>query len=142
MRFRDLANRLLEKFGRERKDLPLVHVESGDSEIVKAMEEAKETLPKFVEAFEAKPAGAEHFSIKKPFPTSKGTLEHIWIEVDKIVGGNFLGRIGNDPIDIPDMVIEQEVLVAPHEISDWMYLYEGKIVGGYTIKVMMKRGEF
>lgn len=37
------------------------------------------------------------------------------------------------------MKLGQSVTVAPREISDWMFVKSGKLVGGYTTRVLYAR---
>lgn len=78
-------------------------------------------------------------SIKKAYPTSEGSNEHIWIEVISFEAGEFAGAIANRPVRIPDLKYNDKVRVRPDEISDWMFHMNGEIVGGRTIKVLWDR---
>jgi uncharacterized protein YegJ (DUF2314 family) len=39
-------------------------------------------------------------------------------------------------VNIPNLKLDEPVSFSPSELSDWMYLEDGKIVGGYTIRVL------
>jgi len=40
---------------------------------------------------------------------------------------------------VVDLKIGDEVSFPPAELTDWMYMEDGKIIGGYTIRVLRKR---
>jgi uncharacterized protein YegJ (DUF2314 family) len=52
----------------------------------------------------------------------------------KLVGGRFQGKVDNVPEKINGLKLGQVVSVNPDEISDWVYINNGKLVGGYTIR--------
>jgi uncharacterized protein YegJ (DUF2314 family) len=71
--------------------------------------------------------------VKKPF-VGKGNVEHIWLSDVTFVGGRFQGKVDNEPVSIPGLKPGQVVSVNPDEISDWVYIKNGKLIGGYTIR--------
>jgi uncharacterized protein YegJ (DUF2314 family) len=52
----------------------------------------------------------------------------------QFTGSRFQGRVDNRPQKIRGVKIGQLVSVNPNEISDWVYIDNGKLVGGYTIR--------
>jgi uncharacterized protein YegJ (DUF2314 family) len=54
-------------------------------------------------------------------------------------GKAFHGRLNNRPVDVRAIKLGDAVTVAPDEISDWMYVDNGKLVGGYTIRVLVDK---
>jgi uncharacterized protein YegJ (DUF2314 family) len=72
--------------------------------------------------------------VKKPF-IQNGQLEHIWLSDVQFVGNRFRGRVDNQPRKIQGLKLGQLVSVKPNEISDWLYIDHGKLVGGYTVRV-------
>ena len=53
----------------------------------------------------------------------------------RFVGNLFQGRIDNQPRKIVGLKIGETASVKPNEISDWLYVDNGKLVGGYTVRV-------
>jgi uncharacterized protein YegJ (DUF2314 family) len=52
--------------------------------------------------------------------------------------------VNNDPDTVKNVKIGQKVSIEPSKISDWMFVENGKLVGGYTIRVLrdtMSAGE-
>jgi uncharacterized protein YegJ (DUF2314 family) len=117
----------------------VVAVDDEDSQMDSAISKAKDTVETFIEALKAPKPTQQKFAVKKPFKTNDGGMEHIWITSVRHDGKNFLGELGNDPVNVPSIKFGDPVTVASSEISDWMYLEDGKIVGGYTMRVIRQR---
>lgn len=102
-----------------------------------AMAKARETWPEALAHFRK---GGE-LSAKFPFATRSGGKEHIWIEVQAVDGDVVRGVLGNDPLDIPDHKLGSKVECKLAELSDWLFLRDGAMVGGYTVKVLQQQAE-
>ena len=100
-----------------------------------AVIEARKTIREFIKALRHPVPGQEDFEVKKAF-TEGNKVEHIWISDVQIVGHHLLqGRVDNQPRKITGVKLGQVVTVNPKEISDWLYVDNGKLVGGYTVRV-------
>ena len=120
---------------------PLIRTRENDPELAAAVAEAKRTVSKFVEAYQKKGKGDDVFLIKKGFPATVGQLEHIWIEVQSYDGSTFTGKVGNDPYNVPGLKKDDVVKVKPSEATDWLYVKDGKTIGGMAEQVLAKRSE-
>jgi uncharacterized protein YegJ (DUF2314 family) len=60
----------------------------------------------------------------------------MWVTDLKFKNGRFSGTINNEPDQVKTVHLGQRVTVAQGEISDWMYVENGKLRGGYTIRVL------
>lgn len=98
-----------------------------------AVTEARKTVGKFIVALKHPKAGEQDFEVKKPF-IQGSQIEHIWLSDVQFVGNRFQGKIDNEPRKIHGPKMGQLVSVNPNEISDWMYINKGKLIGGYTIR--------
>jgi uncharacterized protein YegJ (DUF2314 family) len=120
----------------ETLSLPIVEVSGDDPLMVKAVEKARETWPKFVAAYEAN--AGENFSIKSPVSYEDKT-EFIWISVTAIEGDNVYGELANDPGDLGPLKLGSKVSVPVSDLNDWCYIdADGKLKGGYTIEAVQK----
>jgi uncharacterized protein YegJ (DUF2314 family) len=54
-------------------------------------------------------------------------------------GKNFHGQIDNQPLEVSNVHPGQRVTVAPEAVTDWMFLKNGKLIGGYTTRVLYAR---
>lgn len=123
---------------RKSSNAAVIGASGDDPEMEAATAEARKTWPEFVKAFRNKPENTESFSAKFPFdaPDQK---EFMWVEVVSINGDTVVGRLGNDPVWVKDLKLGDEVKMKVSQLSDWMYLKNGEIVGGYTVKVLMEK---
>jgi len=118
---------------------PVIDVRTADPEMNAAISHARETLPAFWASYEApKPSETQH-SLKVRFPTHRNEGEHIWMrEVKKLPSGGYSGRFANQPRDLPGKRAGDLAEFKQADISDWMFMRNGKIVGGETIKPLLK----
>jgi uncharacterized protein YegJ (DUF2314 family) len=118
---------------------PVYDVASSNPEMAAAIAKARATLPAFWASYEAAKASEAGHSLKVRFPTRKNDGEHIWMaEVKKLAGGRYSGRFANQPRDLPGKQAGDLVEFTEADISDWMFMRNGKIVGGETIRVLLK----
>ncbi len=103
-----------------------------------AIAHARDTLPTFWASFDApKPTEIGH-ALKVRF-TGDGYVEHIWMtDVEKLPDGNYSGRFANEPSDLLGKDIGDQVEFKQADISDWMFMRNEKVVGGETIKALLK----
>jgi uncharacterized protein YegJ (DUF2314 family) len=113
---------------------PYVEVPKDHIAMRRAVIEARKTVGEFIAALKHPAPGQQDFEVKKRFIQS-GQVEHIWLSDVQSVGNRFQGRVDNQPRKIQGLKLGQLVLVKPNEISDWLYIDHGKLVGGYTVRV-------
>jgi uncharacterized protein YegJ (DUF2314 family) len=115
-----------------------VQVGDNDKAMARAVEHAQRSLGFFMAALHAKKPGDGTFEIKKAF-VDGDKVEHLWISEVTYDGKNFHGKINNRPLDVKNVHLGEPVTVAPREVSDWMFLKAGKMMGGYTTRVLYAR---
>jgi uncharacterized protein YegJ (DUF2314 family) len=121
----------------ERESQPDVYnVEGSDKEMNGAIKKANQTLTDFNSAL-LNPE-IEVKSLKVKFETSKGN-EHIWLSDVQYQDGKYSGILNNEPEYVIEYKIGDKVEVDDREISDWMYIENGKLFGGYSIKLLRDR---
>lgn len=110
-----------------------VHVYDSDKAMERAVHQAQRTLGKFMAALTSPKPGQTGFEVKKRC-IEGNECEHIWL-ADVVFDGRVLrGRVDNNPVDIKRLRLGQKVALRPEEISDWMYVENGRLVGGYTVR--------
>jgi uncharacterized protein YegJ (DUF2314 family) len=109
-----------------------------DQEMEKAVQKARESVGTFIAALGAPTAQQTSFTVKKPFKDGD-KVEHIWLSNPSFDGTKFSGRVDNEPVDVKNVKLGETALVAKDEISDWFYVDKGKLVGGYTIRVLYSK---
>ena len=118
---------------------PVIDINTGNAEMNAAIAQARATLPKFWTSYEAPKSSETGHSLKVRFPTRRNDGEHIWIaEVKKIADGRYSGKFANAPRDLPGKRAGDVIEFKEADISDWMFTRNGKIVGGETIKPLLK----
>ncbi len=117
---------------------PVIDVRTADPEMNAAIARARSSLATFWASYDAPKSSETGHSLKVHFSTRKGG-EHIWIaELKKQPGGTFSGVFANEPRDLPGKHAGEAVKFTETDISDWMFMRNGKIVGGETIKPLLK----
>lgn len=116
----------------------MMKVPDEDKAVNKAIQDSRKTVGTFIAALQSPKQGQEKFSVKKPFREGK-MVEHIWLTNITYDGSLFHGQVGNDPVDVKNIKLGDNVTVPSKEISDWMFGDKGKLVGGYTIRVLYNR---
>jgi uncharacterized protein YegJ (DUF2314 family) len=113
-------------------------VSDNDKQMDRAVENAQRTLGFFMAALRAKKNGDTEFEIKKGF-IDGDKVEHLWIKRVTYDGKNFRGQIDNRPNEVSNIHMAERVTVAPQDVTDWMFLKGGKLIGGYTTRVLYAR---
>jgi uncharacterized protein YegJ (DUF2314 family) len=114
------------------------YVSGKDPEMNKAIQTARNTVNTFIAALNAPAPGQDRFSVKKPFKEGS-KVEHMWLSNVSFKGGQFSGLVENEPVKVNNVTYGQAATAAQNEISDWYYIDNGKLVGGYTIRVLYSR---
>jgi uncharacterized protein YegJ (DUF2314 family) len=119
------------------EDPPVVDVRAADAEMNAAIAHARDTLPTFWASYDApKPTETGH-CLKVRF-AGDGYVEHIWMaDVEKLLNGKYSGRFSNEPSNLPGDIFDQAEFEQA-SITDWMFMRNDKIVGGETIKLLLK----
>lgn len=123
----------------ERDNEPTIYgVQSDDAEMNMAMETAKKTLDSFDYALKNNGNPLAFFSLKKRFVENEN-VEHIWVGSIYFENGKYFGFIDNLPEIVKGFKVGDSVEVSKEDISDWMYVEDSKLHGGYTIRLLRNR---
>ncbi|WP_347053284.1 YegJ family protein [Flavobacterium olei] len=118
----------------ERENEPVIYgVKSEDKEMNDAIAKANQTLSDFNKGLENPNADSQALKVK--FANSKG-VEHMWVGAIQFKEGKYVGILNNTPEYVTEYKAGDSINVDPSKISDWMYLENGKLFGGYTIRVL------
>ena len=118
---------------------PVIDVSSANAEMNAAIAKARATLPTFWASYDAPKPSETGYSLKVRFPNPRTNGEHIWIsDVKKTADGRYSGRFANAPRDLPGKKAGDVTEFREADISDWMFTRNGKIVGGETIRPLLK----
>ncbi len=114
----------------------VIGVAESDAEMNAAMDEARSTLPGFLEELENADPGA-FYSIKARFDEGPDT-EHIWLVEITNADGVLGGVINNEPLALTSVAFGQRVSVSRDRVSDWLIVRDGKYRGGFTLRQLRK----
>lgn len=121
----------------ERENQPDIYgVDGNDKEMNEAIEKANKTLADFNSALLNPEIEVKSLKVKFQNETD---VEHIWLSDVTFKDGKYSGIIDNEPEYIKNHQIGETISVDNKDISDWMYIENGKLFGGYTIKVIRSR---
>lgn len=112
-------------------------VPTGDRDMERAINQARENYPHFVDRLHNPQPGDENFAIKAGI-THEGNIEHIWLGDVSADEQGFSGTIGNDPRHIP-FKIGDAWRGDLSQLSDWMYFSNGRMQGNFTLRAMLPR---
>jgi uncharacterized protein YegJ (DUF2314 family) len=115
----------------------VVSVSEEDSEMNAAIAKARGSLPRFWQAFDHPGAGESDFSLKVKITDPKGT-EHFWVTDVERKDGKILGTINNDAEIVGSVKLGDRIPIPEADISDWMYMLNGKMYGNYTMRPLFK----
>jgi uncharacterized protein YegJ (DUF2314 family) len=118
----------------ERPDNPPVsYVEGDDPQMTAAINQARATVDQFIAALKNPTDVQADFSVKLPV-VDGDQVEHMWLSDVRYADGRFTGQIANEPLEISTVALGDDAEVAADQISDWMYVDDGRLMGGYTIR--------
>jgi len=86
-----------------------------------------------------KPEHAESdFSLKVRITDARG-VEHFWaIDIERR-DGKILGTINNGPDTVASVKLGDRIEIPEADISDWLHMRDGKMVGNYTLRPLFKK---
>jgi uncharacterized protein YegJ (DUF2314 family) len=105
-----------------------------DPSMNSAINKAKSTISEFDQALKSNNPSFTNFAVKKRFKTSDGGGEHMWIAGINLQNGIYKGFVNNDAEKTTEVKYGDTVIVQKDEITDWMYLDNNVLRGGYTIR--------
>lgn len=113
-------------------------VNSEDPEMAKTIETAKQTLNLFDGALQNRNDSMNNFSLKLRFAITNGGKQ-LWIDDIQIEKGNYVGVTGNRPYRVKGLRLGDTIKVNKPDITDWMYLENNILHGGYTTRLLRNR---
>lgn len=116
---------------------PIIPVGSNDPQMETAIKLARETMRVFLEAFSQRKRNQQSFLVKVRFEEG-GESEHIWLADLDFSTLPSRGVVANEG-KIPRLKFMQKVEFDPAQITDWMYVEDGYLIGGFTTKVIRHR---
>ena len=109
-----------------------------DAELDTAIAQARDSLSTFTETIATPHADRTFVAVKVRFTPPDGIPQDIWVDEVTYSNGVFRGNMGDD---IPSLKLEmgEKITVEEKDIVDWMIVQDGKLIGGYTIRLAVQR---
>lgn len=85
------------------------------------------------------PAANQTFvALKVRFTPTDGPPQDIWVDQVTYTDGIYHGTMGDD---IPSLKLKmgKAITIKQENIVDWMIVEDGKLIGGYTIRLAVQR---
>lgn len=112
-------------------------VDAADARMNDAIADARKSLPHFWARLEKPEPGDSDFNLKVRIEDKNG-VEHFWCADIHREGGRLSGVINNDPAKVESVSVGQRVVFKEDQISDWLYMRDGKMIGNYTLRPLMR----
>ena len=111
---------------------------STDVELEAAIEQARASLDTFIAKITTPHADRTFVAVKVRFTPPGESPQDIWVDEVTYTGGILRGNVGDD---IPALKLEagEKITVDEDDILDWMIVEDGKLIGGYTIRLAVQR---
>jgi uncharacterized protein YegJ (DUF2314 family) len=117
---------------------PIVSASPSDPEMAEAISNARATLSDFIAHLASPNPTREFAALKVRFTPPGDPSLDIWCDDVTYESGRFTANIGDD---IPSLRLSfgDRIEIATADIIDWMIVQEGKLIGGYTIRLAYSR---
>lgn len=110
------------------------YVENADEAMNWAMEKAQLTQGYFLDSLRSPSPHQSSFSLKAKI-VDGDHVEHIWLSGVSMDGeGSFFGTVNNEPQHVKNVTLGSKIGVSEENLSDWMIIESGRLIGGYTIR--------
>jgi len=109
-----------------------------DAEMEFAFQEARDTLSFFIEQIARPHPNRTYVAVKVRFSPPDSSPQDIWVDNITYTDESFRGNMGDD---IPSLKLSfgEEIVIPTEDIVDWMIVEDGKLIGGYTIRLAYER---
>lgn len=116
----------------------IIDVNPDDREMLEAVQQARKSVDEFIQALNENEDDQTRFAIKRKF-TQGDETEYMWLLDVRLEDGVFDGQLDNDPRSLTNVRRGERYQVNKEDIWDWMIITEDGMVGGYSVKLLIKR---
>jgi uncharacterized protein YegJ (DUF2314 family) len=109
-----------------------------DTELEAAIQQARGSLDDFLTKITTPHPDRTFIAVKVRFAPPGESTQDIWVDEVTYIDGVLRGFMGDD---IPSLRLEagETISIEEEDIVDWMIVEDGKLVGGYTIRLAVQR---
>lgn len=111
---------------------------STDPEMESAFAEARATLDEFITQIATPNPTREFVALKVRFMLPDVSTQDIWCDDVAYEDGEFTGNMGDDILALR-LSFGERLTISTEDILDWMIVQDGKLIGGFTIRVAYLR---
>lgn len=111
---------------------------NADVEMETAFQRARDTLDSFIQKLGTSHPNRTLVAVKVRFVLPDSSSQDMWVDGITYRDGSFHGTMGDD-IPSLKLSIDDKITIAGKDIVDWMIVEDGKLVGGYTIRLAFQR---
>jgi len=115
-------------------------VRTDDALMRAAEDEAKKTLPRFLNTLKEQKSPDHRFSVKVCFEEGE-VSECMWLTDLIMEESSIRGAVANFPKRVKRPRFQQRVTITPDQIIDWMIEEDGRVQGAYTAQALQGRGD-
>ena len=117
---------------------PVLDVDGDDPRIRRAVEEARQRWPEFVQAFQQRGNSNHPFIVKARF-AQDDEVEFMWVSVQRLAEGNtIVGQLENSPASLTGIKEGDVVTIPLADLNDWVCEINGSMAGGFTLKIIQE----
>ena len=102
-----------------------------------AILEARSRFDEFLSRYKNPQPGDDNFNVKVKIEGKNGT-EHFWVGGLELDTEPYSGVIANEPGIVKNVRFGQRYSFSSEDVSDWMYMSNGKMEGNYTLRVALE----
>ena len=103
-----------------------------------AFQQARDTLHSFIQKIGTSHPNRTLVAVKVRFVLPDSSSQDMWVDGITYRDGSFYGTMGDD-IPSLKLSIDDKITIARKDIVDWMIVEDGKLIGGYTIRLAFQR---
>ncbi|MFN8412873.1 MAG: DUF2314 domain-containing protein [Anaerolineales bacterium] len=118
---------------------PTATIPSEDMEFEAAVKQAHDSWSEFVEHFQSPVSSQTFAAIKVRLTYEDGFSEDIWFDTLNYKDGEFYGMLSESSSHSRTSRAGKFILLPKEDMIDWMVVEDGKLIGGYTIRLAYSR---
>jgi uncharacterized protein YegJ (DUF2314 family) len=116
----------------------VVDIDPNDPDMQTAIRRAKDGVQELLHRLAAPPPTQSSAAVKVAIE-EQGVTEHAWLAEPRIEGDHFVGRLDNNLAQIRRWRAGDMVRVPQTALSDWLAIDGGRLVGGFSIRLLRDR---
>jgi uncharacterized protein YegJ (DUF2314 family) len=109
-----------------------------DLEMEAAFKQAQGTLDSFIQKLDVLQPDRTLVAVKVRFVLPDSSTQELWVDRITYKDGSFHGTMGDD-IPTLKLSVDNKITINTEDIVDWMIVENGKLIGGYTIRLAFQR---